>query len=59
MITSGRCPWSWLNATSIMCSESRGAPEMTFAARPMAWSESMFSHVTPRLGPKYLRFGRA
>ena len=56
---SGRCPPSWLKITSIMCSDSPGVPETTLAASPEPWSLTMFSHVTPRLDPKYLRFGRA
>jgi hypothetical protein len=34
-------------------------PATTFAPIPAAWSLIMFSQVRPRLGPKYLRFGRA
>jgi len=43
----------------IMCSESRAVPETTFPLSPDPWSLIMFSQVTPRLEPKYLRFGRA
>ena len=41
-----------------MCRESRAVSDTTFAPSPAAWS-FMFSQVTPRLGPKYLRFGHA
>ena len=56
---SGRWPPSWLNQTSIMCSESRIVPCTTLAPSPAAWSLIMFSHVTPLFGPKYFLFGRA
>jgi hypothetical protein len=38
-------------------SESRGVPDITIALCPAAWSESMFSQVAPRFGPKYFRLG--
>jgi hypothetical protein len=45
--------------TSTMCRESRTVPATIFAPRPMPRSLIAFSHVMPRLGPKYLRLGRA
>jgi len=59
MTMSGRWPPSRAYSTSIMCSESRGVPQTTFAPSPAAWSLIMFSQVMPRLGPKNFRFGRA
>jgi hypothetical protein len=45
--------------TSTICRESRTVPATIFAPRPTRRSLIAFSHVKPRLGPKYLRLGRA